>query len=97
MIRTTRRAFIAGLLIAASAASAQAQRSQQYQYPPVQAVTAQHGMVHICVPAAGITRDSLAVKVDKARGMNVSVVTTAKTDEEARKLLQLIGLPFRSN
>ena len=37
------------------------------------------------------------VKVDKARGMNVSVVTTAKTDEEARKLLQLIGLPFRSN
>ena len=36
-------------------------------------------------------------KGDKARGMNVSVVTTAKTDEEARKLLQLIGLPFRSN
>jgi large subunit ribosomal protein L5 len=37
------------------------------------------------------------MKVDKARGMNVSVVTTAKTDEEARKLLQFIGLPFRSN
>ena len=37
------------------------------------------------------------MKVDKARGMNVSVVTTAKTDEEARKLLQLVGLPFRSN
>jgi large subunit ribosomal protein L5 len=37
------------------------------------------------------------MKVDKARGMNVSVVTTAKTDEEARKLLQLMGLPFRSN
>jgi large subunit ribosomal protein L5 len=37
------------------------------------------------------------MKVDKARGMNVSVVTTAKTDEVARKLLQLIGLPFRSN
>ena len=37
------------------------------------------------------------MKVDKVRGMNVSVVTTAKTDEEARKLLQLIGLPFRSN
>ena len=31
------------------------------------------------------------MKVDKARGMNVSVVTTAKTDEEARKLLQFIG------
>jgi large subunit ribosomal protein L5 len=37
------------------------------------------------------------MKVDKARGMNVSVVTTAKTDEEARKLLQLIGMPFRAN
>ena len=37
------------------------------------------------------------MKVDKARGMNVSMVTTAKTDEEARKLLQLLGLPFRTN
>ena len=37
------------------------------------------------------------LKVDKARGMNVSVVTTAKTDEEARKLLQLMGMPFRTN
>jgi large subunit ribosomal protein L5 len=35
------------------------------------------------------------LKVDKARGMNVNVVTTAKTDEEARKLLQLLGMPFR--
>jgi len=37
------------------------------------------------------------MKVDKARGMNVSVVTTAKTDEEARRLLQLLGMPFRAN
>ena len=37
------------------------------------------------------------MKVDKARGMNVSVVTTAKTDEEARKLLQFLGMPFRTN
>ena len=37
------------------------------------------------------------MKVDKARGMNISVVTTAKTDEEARKLLQLMGVPFRTN
>ena len=36
------------------------------------------------------------MKVDKARGMNVSVVTTAKTDEEARKLLQFMGMPFRA-
>ena len=35
------------------------------------------------------------LKVDKSRGMNVSVVTTARTDQEARKLLQLIGMPFR--
>jgi len=37
------------------------------------------------------------MKVDKARGMNVSMVTTAKTDEEARKLLQFIGMPFRAS
>ena len=37
------------------------------------------------------------MKVDKARGMNVSFVTTAKTDQEARKLLQFIGMPFRPN
>jgi large subunit ribosomal protein L5 len=37
------------------------------------------------------------LKVDKGRGMNISVVTTAKTDEEARRLLQLIGIPFRTN
>jgi len=37
------------------------------------------------------------MKVDKARGMNVSVVTSAKTDEEARKLLQFIGMPFRQS
>jgi large subunit ribosomal protein L5 len=37
------------------------------------------------------------LKVDKARGMNISVVTTARTDEEARRLLQLMGMPFRQN
>ena len=37
------------------------------------------------------------LKVDKSRGMNISVVTTAKTDEQARRLLQLIGMPFRQN
>ena len=36
------------------------------------------------------------MKVDKARGMNISFVTTAKTDEESRKLLQLLGMPFRT-
>jgi large subunit ribosomal protein L5 len=37
------------------------------------------------------------MKVDKSRGMNISVVTTAKTDEESRKLLQLLGMPFRTS
>src|SRR5262249_36881756 len=37
------------------------------------------------------------MKVDKARGMNVSGVTSAKTDEEARKLRHLMGMPFRAN
>ena len=33
-------------------------------------------------------------KVDKIRGMDIIVVTTAKTDEEARELLKLMGMPF---
>ena len=33
-------------------------------------------------------------KVDKIRGMNIVIVTTAKTDEEARALLKLMGMPF---
>ena len=37
------------------------------------------------------------MKADKNRGMNVSVVTTAKTDEEGKRLLQLMGMPFREN
>ena len=35
-------------------------------------------------------------KVEKAMGMNITVVTTAKTDDEARQLLKLMGVPFRS-
>ena len=34
-------------------------------------------------------------KVDKVRGMEVSVVTTARTDEEGRRLLSLLGMPFK--
>ncbi|MCJ7621438.1 MAG: 50S ribosomal protein L5 [Anaerolineae bacterium] len=33
--------------------------------------------------------------IDKVRGMEISIVTTAKTDEEARRLLTLLGMPFR--
>ena len=34
-------------------------------------------------------------KIDKVRGMDIIIVTTAKSDEEARSLLSLIGMPFR--
>ena len=34
-------------------------------------------------------------KIDKVRGMDIIIVTTANTDEEARSLLSLIGMPFR--
>jgi large subunit ribosomal protein L5 len=36
-------------------------------------------------------------KVDKVRGMQVTIVTTAKTDDEGRRLLELMGLPFQKN
>ena len=35
-------------------------------------------------------------KVDKLRGMDIIFVTTAKTDEEARELLKLLGMPFKA-
>ncbi|MDI6776446.1 MAG: 50S ribosomal protein L5 [Syntrophales bacterium] len=35
-------------------------------------------------------------KVDKIRGMNIVIATTAKTDDEGRELLRLMGMPFRS-
>ncbi|QCQ21046.1 50S ribosomal protein L5 [Desulfoglaeba alkanexedens] len=34
-------------------------------------------------------------KIDKIKGMNISIVTTAETDDEARLLLQLMGMPFK--
>jgi large subunit ribosomal protein L5 len=33
-------------------------------------------------------------KVDKIRGMEISIITTAKTDEDGRHLLELLGMPF---
>ncbi len=35
-------------------------------------------------------------KVDRLRGLEISIVTTAKTDEEGKKLLELLGMPFAS-
>ncbi|HPV48820.1 MAG TPA: 50S ribosomal protein L5 [Smithellaceae bacterium] len=35
-------------------------------------------------------------KVEKVKGMNITIVTTARTDKEARKLLELMGVPFKN-
>jgi large subunit ribosomal protein L5 len=35
-------------------------------------------------------------KIDRLRGLEVSIVTTARTDEESKRLLQLLGMPFSS-
>jgi large subunit ribosomal protein L5 len=35
-------------------------------------------------------------KIDKIKGLNISIVTTAKTDEEGKELLRLLGMPFRN-
>lgn len=36
-------------------------------------------------------------KIDKVRGMDITFVTSAKTDEEARELLKLLGMPYRES
>lgn len=35
-------------------------------------------------------------KIDKVKGLNITIVTTSKTDEEGRTLLKLLGMPFRN-
>jgi large subunit ribosomal protein L5 len=35
-------------------------------------------------------------KIDKIKGLNISIVTTAKTDEEGKTLLKMMGMPFRN-
>jgi large subunit ribosomal protein L5 len=35
-------------------------------------------------------------KIDKVKGLNIAIVTTAKTDEEGKQLLRLLGMPFRN-
>jgi len=36
-------------------------------------------------------------KVDKVRGMEITIVTTAQSDDESRMMLQLLGMPFRKD
>jgi large subunit ribosomal protein L5 len=35
-------------------------------------------------------------EVDKIKGMNISIVTSARTDDQGRALLKILGMPFRS-
>ena len=35
-------------------------------------------------------------KIDKIKGLNITIVTTAKTDEEGKELLKLMGMPFKN-
>jgi large subunit ribosomal protein L5 len=35
-------------------------------------------------------------KIDKIKGLNISIVTSAKSDEEGKALLKMMGMPFRS-
>jgi large subunit ribosomal protein L5 len=35
-------------------------------------------------------------KIEKIKGLNIAIVTTAKTDEEGKELLRLLGMPFRN-
>jgi len=49
----------------------------------------------------GLTEQTVFPEVDPAKvtftqGMNIAIVTTARTDEQARRLLTLLGMPFRS-
>jgi large subunit ribosomal protein L5 len=36
-------------------------------------------------------------KIDKVRGMEITIVTSAQSDEEGRRLLKLMGMPFKEN
>ena len=43
----------------------------------------------------GFTNPMQAPKLEKIKGMNITVVTTARNDEEGRALLRHLGMPFR--
>ena len=56
--------------------------------------------VNIALPRVrdfrGVSPDTYD-KIDKVRGMELTIVTSAKSDEEGRRLLKLLGMPFRDN
>ena len=40
--------------------------------------------------------DGRLIKIDKIKGLNITIVTTAKSDEEGKALLKMMGMPFRN-
>jgi large subunit ribosomal protein L5 len=54
-----------------------------------------HGNYNLGLKEQHIFTEINLEKSDKARGMNVTIATTAKSDEEARELLNLLGFPFK--
>jgi NAD(P)-dependent dehydrogenase (short-subunit alcohol dehydrogenase family) len=58
--------------------------NEEFRSHVFKVVSAKHGVVHICVPAAGITRDALAVKVDKETGK--PQIYSAKTFREVTEV-----------
>ncbi|MBR6959945.1 MAG: 50S ribosomal protein L5 [Clostridiales bacterium] len=54
-----------------------------------------HGNYAMCIKEQLMFPEIEYDKIDKIRGMDIIIVTTAKTDEEAYELLKLIGMPFR--
>jgi large subunit ribosomal protein L5 len=55
-----------------------------------------HGNYNIGVKEQLIFSEIDYDKIDKVRGMDINIITTAKNDEHARELLSLFGAPFKS-
>ena len=55
-----------------------------------------HGNYSLCIKEHIIFPEIDYDKIDKIKGLNISIVTTAKTDEEGKELLKLMGMPFRN-
>ncbi len=55
-----------------------------------------HGNLTLGIAEQTIFPEIVSEKVDKARGMNITIVTSTDNDDQARELLSVMGFPFRS-
>ena len=55
-----------------------------------------HGNYTLCVKEQIIFPEIEFDKIDKVKGLNITIVTTAKTDEHGKELLKMLGMPFRN-